>query len=489
MIVAALAVSLAFQGSRGLYESSEGRYAECAREMIETGDWLEPTLDYAPHWTKPPMAYWTIALGMNWLGQNEWGVRIMNAVAFFLTILAVSWIGATLWDRRTGAVAGLIYGTSLFPAAGSFCLTTDTVLTLWEVSTVLCFIRAVHSNSPGNRSVWILAMSAGFGLGFLTKGPPSLIPLIPMGVWYLKTRTPEGFFSLPGLLLFALIGLSWYLLVCGLHPGLLAYFIGTEIVARIATGHMRNPEWYGPLKVYLPVILLGGGIWCIHGFRLLVKKRLQVPGRFRRILADERWALFLVSWLVLPLVLFVFVRSRLPLYILPLYTPFTLLVARGLTVETGTNGKMGRILWAGVLSAVLIVGLKGVSAYYPSQNNMKALYEFCMEKVPDLTEVVVFDGSKMFGLDYYLHGNLIRISASGEEHWADASVEETLRGFGTMPVGTRPVIVSKKKKSALLDQFLQGTQIVFRQYENRKWILYVPQAGMPDPDQSGSPTV
>src|SRR5678815_2945447 len=45
----ALFVSLAFQGTRGLYDPSEGRYAEVAREMRASGNYLEPVLAHHPH--------------------------------------------------------------------------------------------------------------------------------------------------------------------------------------------------------------------------------------------------------------------------------------------------------------------------------------------------------------------------------------------------------------------------------------------------------
>ena len=132
MLALALLVGFSFQGSRGLYETSEGRYAEAAREMLETKNWVEPTVGYRPHWTKPPLTYWAIAGGIKLLGANEWGVRLYNAIAFVLTVLAVTSLGTTLWDRPTGLAAGLIFASSPFPVIGAYTATTDTLLTLWE---------------------------------------------------------------------------------------------------------------------------------------------------------------------------------------------------------------------------------------------------------------------------------------------------------------------------------------------------------------------
>ena len=88
-LAAFLAVCAAFMGNmnRGLMETTEGRYAECAREMVETGNYLEPTLNYAPHWTKPPMAYWSMAAGIKILGNTEAGVRLASGLAFLILVI------------------------------------------------------------------------------------------------------------------------------------------------------------------------------------------------------------------------------------------------------------------------------------------------------------------------------------------------------------------------------------------------------------------
>lgn len=68
IIILSAFIALVFQRSRGLYETTEGRYAECAWEMFVRGKFLEPTLDFLPHWTKPPLTYWAIEAGIALLG-------------------------------------------------------------------------------------------------------------------------------------------------------------------------------------------------------------------------------------------------------------------------------------------------------------------------------------------------------------------------------------------------------------------------------------
>ena len=262
MVLLAFVVAFSFQGSRGLYETTEGRYAEVAREMIETGNYLEPLLGYAPHWTKPPVTYWAIAGGIQLLGFNEWGVRFYGALSFILTVLLIADMGREFWDHQTGIAAGLIYASSILPVYGLSAVSTDMLLTLWETGAAWCFIKASVRAGLKGEAKWITGMWICFGLGFLTKGPPALLPLLPMVFWKHLSKKKVKLFNPLGILLFPAIGISWYLAVCARHPGLLNYFIGKEVVARVATDTFhRNAEWYSPFIIYLPALLLGAGAW------------------------------------------------------------------------------------------------------------------------------------------------------------------------------------------------------------------------------------
>ena len=150
--------------------------------MLHTGDWLHPHLNRErAHYAKPPLTYWAAAAGLEIFGRNAWGARFSNAVAFFLTTLAVSAIGSRLWDRRTGFIAGLVYLSSPLPALAAGFLTTDTLLTLWQVVAVLAFVSWWRAGSPIRAASrwWIRAMWFSFGVAFFTKGPPALLPPCP----------------------------------------------------------------------------------------------------------------------------------------------------------------------------------------------------------------------------------------------------------------------------------------------------------------------
>src|SRR5690606_25757157 len=59
-----------------LADTSEPRYAEIARVMAESGDWITPWFaPGVPFWGKPPLSFWAQALSIRLLGVSEFAVR------------------------------------------------------------------------------------------------------------------------------------------------------------------------------------------------------------------------------------------------------------------------------------------------------------------------------------------------------------------------------------------------------------------------------
>ncbi len=134
----------AFQGSRGLYETTEGRYAEAALETLLSGRLLEPTLNGKPHWTKPPLTYWAIAAGLRLFGHNTWGVRAYLVLAWVVLVASIDWAGGVLWGRRAGALSALIAATTPMFAAAAHVVSTDLLLTTWAALTVALFFHGLQ---------------------------------------------------------------------------------------------------------------------------------------------------------------------------------------------------------------------------------------------------------------------------------------------------------------------------------------------------------
>lgn len=473
MIVTALLAAFSFQGTRGLYETSEGRYAESAREMQETGKYLEPTLDYEPHWTKPPLTYWAMVAGLRLLGDNAWGVRLANAFAFFLTVLAVTLMGSILWGRQTGLFAGFIYLSCPFPLLGAFAATTDTLLTLWETCAVLCYIGALRNTGPVKQKTWILGMWFFLGLSFLTKGPPGLLPLSAILLWHFFKKPTVRIISFGGVSLFLLVGFSWYALVSYRHPELIDIFLGQEVLGRITSSEGHNSVWYKPFTMYLPALILGAGPWQYFGLKILHRRRLFNPAVFWQYLQAGRTGSLLMVWFFLPLIIFFVSKSRLYLYILPLFAPMVLLIARGMASGMTGPNVAGRVLKIALVTCCVMIAVKGLASYFPSHNNMKALYDFCVQEAGEKSDFIAFGQQKLYGLQFYLNGHLKRLSESGKESWVDGAVKDYLRGFRENTRAKRVTFITDKGYAGNLTVILKAEKVPFRMVEGEFQTLFL----------------
>ena len=104
-----------FLGSVHLFDWDEINFAECAREMVHTGEWMRPQIDFEAFWEKPPMFLWMQALSMKLFGVNEFAARFPNAVCGWATLLLVFYIGNRLHDRMFGWLWALAWLGSLLP--------------------------------------------------------------------------------------------------------------------------------------------------------------------------------------------------------------------------------------------------------------------------------------------------------------------------------------------------------------------------------------
>ncbi len=396
----ALALGLAFQGSRGLWETDEGRYTQVAMEMLRSGDYITPRRHaHHIHPTKPPMTYWAIASSVGQFGRNEWAVRAPYALAFALTVGLLFGIGRRLTPSLPGLPAA-IYATTALSFFAANLVTTDTLLTLMTTLGVFGYIGARWPMRDEHRAwPWIVLMWAGFGLAFLTKGPPGLLALLAILVFDAlqpQHRTRQ-LFDPRGLLVFAVLGFSWYLAVIDRNPGLMTYLINEEVVARVASSeHGRFPQWWGGFYVYGFTLLLGTLPWLPTVWRQF----RAVPVTRARWSALTPDAKFLATWIALPLLVFMLARSRLPLYLLPLFPALALVVARLWMAEPERLSR--RLFWIPFVAVALVLLKFGV-AHIDNNKDMRHFAKVIDRMVPYTPKEVVFiDESPRYGLGFYL---------------------------------------------------------------------------------------
>jgi len=242
-----------------LLEPDEGRYAQIPREMLESGEWVVPTLQGEPYLDKPPLMYWLTALSYRAFGVSPDTARLVPAVCVHLTILLAYLLGRRSLGERAAFWAAMLLTVAPGFVGVARLLLLDGLLVLCIAASVLCGFEAVRT---GRLKIgwWIVAAVAS-GFGFLTKGPISEVLLfVPLFAFGWLTRGHKGV-SPPArfkhyVLFFAivfLVNLPWYVAIWLREPAFLRHFFWEHNVMRFLQpfDHLQ-PVWY-----YAPILLAG----------------------------------------------------------------------------------------------------------------------------------------------------------------------------------------------------------------------------------------
>ncbi len=309
-----------------LNDVSEARYAEIARKMLETGNWVTPLHDYGvPFWAKPPLSTWLSAFSMKLFGVNEFAVRLPG----LLLSLATLWLIWRVTKKHSGAVIAML--TTLVLAGTSyFFLDAGTVMT--DPSLVFCitlievafWCAIVDGSTP-----WSYVFFIGLGLGLLAKGPVAVVLSgMPIFFWVLLRNQWRNLWKrlpwIKGILLMLVIALPWYIWAEIRTPGFLNYFIVGENFNRFLKpgwtgdkyGYAHQQSW-GMIWVYA-----ASGIfpWCLLGAAWFIKYRHNA----RKVFVDKNgWLSYFFLCTVIPLFFFTFSRNIIYTYIFPSLPAFS----------------------------------------------------------------------------------------------------------------------------------------------------------------------
>ncbi len=287
-------------------ESSEARYAQISKEMLNTGDWIHPQLMGIYHYHKPPMTYWITALSYKIFGVTPFAARFFLQLSILLQIYLIFRIGKlVLENSRSAFMAAMLYASFPVVIIGGRALTTDSYLMTFVL--LALFYWFSYLKSP--RSVYLIATYLFLGFGFLTKGPVVLI--VPAVLWIfhliqIEERpkiSPAGF---AGVLFMLVLGFSWFVWLYIEDSRFLDYFVFKHTIERFAsnTFSRSQPIWFYPailLATAFPWVLILLGKTCS-----LLKDKKSLTAYF--------WI-----WVFVPVLFFSISQSKLVLYILPVF--------------------------------------------------------------------------------------------------------------------------------------------------------------------------
>ncbi|MGB6383767.1 MAG: glycosyltransferase family 39 protein [Terriglobales bacterium] len=349
-------------GVFGLLGADEPRYAQVAREMLDRSDWVTPTLQGKPWLEKPVLYYWQAMLSFRVAGVSDQAARIPAA---FDAALLIAIIYLFLRRFRPGSeLDGALIAASCAGVIGfAHAAATDMPL----AATFAIALLAWYAWYESRRHIFLAVFYVFLALGTLAKGPvaPALsavIILIFVAVrrdWRAIPRT----LWIPGIVLYLVVMLPWYVAVELHNPEFFRVFILEHNLARFSQDlyHHRQPFWF-----YLPVFLLAMMPWTLV-LIFAVAERVRLiwsEGKQAFSSPENSWSLFLLVWMLVPVLFFSASQSKLPGYILPAVPAGALLVTEYLAGRR-SEGKKVSLLFAlahGILCGLLIFGALSAAA-------------------------------------------------------------------------------------------------------------------------------
>ncbi len=353
IILAASLLFIPFLGGVHLFDWDEINFAESAREMIATGDYLTIRINYQPFWEKPPLFIWMQVLSMKTFGINEFAARFPNAVCGIITLLLLFNIGRKLYNEKFGLVWAMTYVGSFLP----FFYFKSGIIDPWFNLFIFLGIYLFYMFLEKKLNIFLVLSAILIGLGILTKGPVALlIFLLTVGIfWGLnRFRLQVSFLNLlVYFLVLIFTGGFWFILqILNGNFKIIVDFIEYQI--RL---FQTEDAGHGGFLLYHFVILLIGvfpaSIFALKGF-ISHKNDTASQTRF------QKWMIILF-WVVL--ILFTIVKTKIVHYSSLCYFPLTYLAA--LVIYKLVEKKNPVPNWIRVLIAALGILFICITSAFP----------------------------------------------------------------------------------------------------------------------------
>ena len=375
-------------GGTGIYSAQEGRAAIVARNMLQTGNYLNIVIAGEPETEKPIMAYWFCAITGKVFGVNEFSVRLPSVIAAIITVILTCWLGGRIYGTGTGILAGYMLATMIgFVNLGRIARIDIVLCSFYMLSMIFLYLGYFEKRQANWRLYlfyFVLALSV------LVKGPVSVVLAgLTVLAMALKERNWRMIWELKpvsGLIIGLVINVPWYVYESVRTQGDFAFdFFWNQNIDRFLGINTTYCE--GKRKIffyYFPKLFAGALPWslltpfCLYSFR---KKFMS--------LRQDTW--FLLTWTLAVFVFFSLSAIKRGDYILPLYPALAILLGRYLILVSEQSPKLTRqwkIYWFSLLSIMVIaagllktgvlrqIGQLGIDqkiAHFPDRDGMSII--------------------------------------------------------------------------------------------------------------------
>lgn len=312
-------------GWRHLIPTDEGRYAEIAREMLVTGDFLVPRYNGYLYFEKPPLHLWATALTFDIFGLGEWQARLWSGLTSFGTILLVGYTCLRLWNVQVGTIATLVLAATPLWFIGGHFNSLDMALAFFLSGALCTLMLALHAPKQSWAECrwmllcWVMMACAVLQKGLIGIVLPGMVLLVYSFTgrdWHSWSRTHW----IKGLCLFFLITTPWFFLIAQKHSSFMEFFFIHEHFQRFTSDeHRRSAPWF----FFLSLLFVGFMPWLGH-----------LPSAFLQAFQEHKKGvntfkpLWLCSvWVIVITLFFSLSQSKLPGYIFPVIPALAMVTA------------------------------------------------------------------------------------------------------------------------------------------------------------------
>ena len=322
LFIGSVLLYLPLLGGMHLFDWDEINFAESAREMLVSGDWLTVQIDFKPFWEKPPLFIWMQALSMKLFGINEFAARFPNALAGIITIQLLFSLGKTWKNEQFGFWWALLHGLSFLPFLYFKSGIIDPWFNLFIFSGLIYFFKFYYAVESKAKTFDIFISAFSIGLSVLTKGPVgflifgAVIGIVMTVDVYKKTLSKNVNFRrfLLWCLVFIIVGGSWFgLLLTNGKGQVITDFIVYQIrlFQTEDAGHGGFPLYH--FVIWLLVLFPSG--W------------MSISGLYQQVedenLKSQVFWMRILFWVVL--ILFSIVKTKIVHYSSMMYFPVSFL--------------------------------------------------------------------------------------------------------------------------------------------------------------------
>lgn len=262
-----------------IYILDEAKNASCAMEMIQRNNFIVPTYNDELRTDKPPLHYYFMIIGYKLFGVTPFAARLFSALAGLALVLLIYTRVRKHVNESVAFYTTLVLLASLQLTVQFHMAVPDPYLILWMALSILAVYEIIQGDK---RATYVLYISVA--LGFLTKGLIAIVfPGMIAFVYLLWTRSMnlsmiKQFKLLPGILLFAILALPWYLAV-GLETDgawLRGFFVDHNVNRYTATMEGHRGFVLAPF-LFLFIALFPFSAFSIQAFILTYRRRIENP--------------------------------------------------------------------------------------------------------------------------------------------------------------------------------------------------------------------